>query len=253
MNLGKYEIQSYNVLIDGQTVSRQKILYFGNNEEYNFAERYYGTIRDGYSQNETSFDNLLFSYIKTHIQGDSIVVVNDSDSPQVYITLSSIVSIQTGAENTITIILDKIDPIILKFVDVYNSQQAYSVLNYLLANPSENITNLDPDTIAPEIVFNNDFYGASIVNDSDSLFIVNLSLSIHSATLPLSKEEIISGLIYYIIDERDGEMSLSNNQLLINDGIDSDINSTGDYLISFGLVDLGGNQNNKTVLISISN
>ena len=47
MQLGRYEIESYYVVIDNQTESRQRIVYIGNNGEEYFIERYYGNIRDG--------------------------------------------------------------------------------------------------------------------------------------------------------------------------------------------------------------
>jgi hypothetical protein len=48
MNLGKYEIETYYVVINGQTETRQRIVYTGNNGEDLFIERYFGNIREGY-------------------------------------------------------------------------------------------------------------------------------------------------------------------------------------------------------------
>jgi hypothetical protein len=53
MQLGRYEIENYYVVINNQTESRQRIVYIGNNGEENFIERYYGDIREGYSQSNT--------------------------------------------------------------------------------------------------------------------------------------------------------------------------------------------------------
>ena len=48
MNLGKYEIETYYVVVNGQTETRQRVVYTGLNEEDIFIERYYGSIREGY-------------------------------------------------------------------------------------------------------------------------------------------------------------------------------------------------------------
>ena len=60
-NIGRYEIETYDVSINGVTETREKILYYSNNNEDFFIERYYGIIRDGYEQTEIILDAAEFN------------------------------------------------------------------------------------------------------------------------------------------------------------------------------------------------
>ena len=55
MNLGSYDIETYYVVINGVTETRQRILYTDINSINFFVERYTGVVRDGYTGSNTIF------------------------------------------------------------------------------------------------------------------------------------------------------------------------------------------------------
>jgi hypothetical protein len=271
MQLGRYEIESYYVVIDNQTESRQRIVYIGNNGEDYFIERYYGSIRDGYSQSNTFLRNLNFTDIKSHIPGESIVIYDKNlpPKPMIYIYLSSIQSIERDGDSKMTIIDSQIDPTTLEFLTVFDCDQAYSMLTYVLENKMVDIGTLGIDMTPPVIFFKENFFGKNIhlssdmtrrgplsTNDGD-LFRIDIDSSKFDGPKTISKDDIISGLIYDITDNRDGSIYLIGDDIIIyKDTIStnnevSEINGTGNYMIRFNLVDLGRNKNVTTIIISI--
>jgi hypothetical protein len=271
MQLGRYEIESYYVVIDNKTESRQRIVYIGNNGEDYFIERYYGNIRDGYSQSNTFLRNLNFTDIKSHIPGESIVIYDKNITPKpiIYIYLSSIQSIERDDSVKLTIIDSQIDPTTLEFLTAFDCDQAYSMLIYVLENKMVDIGKLGTDIMPPVIFFKENFFGSKIhlnidmerrgplsTNDGD-LFRIDIDSSKFDDTLPISKDAIISGLIYDITDNRDGSIYLVNDDVLIyKDTINTasevhEIPGIGNYMVRFNLVDLGRNKNTTTIIISI--
>jgi hypothetical protein len=270
MNLGRYEIESYYVVIGNQTESRQRIVYIGNNGEDYFIERYYGNIRDGYIQSNSSLRNLNYTDIKSHIPGESIVIMDKSMPPKpiVYIYLSTIRSIERDGELMLTIIDSQVDPITLEFLTTFDCNQAHSMLIYALENKND-IGLLETDTTPPVIFFKDYFFGEELIidgneskvgqistNDGD-LFRINIDLSKYEGPIPIDKSDIIYGLIHEIKDNRDGKMSIIEEDILIyKDTINvssevSEIKGVGNYIIRFNLIDFGRNRNNATVIISI--
>ena len=271
MQLGRYEIESYYVVIDNQTESRQRIVYIGNNGEEYFIERYYGNIRDGYIQSNSSLRNLNFTDIKSHIPGESIVLMdkNIPPKPMVYIYLSTIRSIERDGDLKLTIIDSQVDPTTLEFLTVFDCDQAYSMLIYGLENKLVDLGSLESDITPPTIVFKEYFFGEKVhidgnqshegllsTNDGD-LFRVSINLSKYEGPTPISKDDIIFGLIHDITDNRDGKMSIISDDVLIyKDTISaagevSEIRGNGNYIVRFNLIDLGRNRNTTTVVISI--
>lgn len=266
MQLGRYEIESYYVVINNQTESRQRVVYIGNNDEDYFIERYYGNIRDGYVQSNSFLRNLNISDIKSHIVGESIVILDKSIPPMplIYISLSGIQSIERDSDTKLTIVNSQIDPTSLEFLTKFDCDQAYSLLIHLLENPSINIGIVDIDTKPPIIFFYESFFGTKIKLDSNP----NLSgpLSTEDGNIfrididsidKITKNDILSNLIYDITDNRDGNISLSTDDVMIYKDIISiknevdEINDIGNYIVKFNLVDLGRNENNSTIIISI--
>ena len=270
MQLGRYEIESYYVVVDNQTESRQRILYIGDNGEDYFIERYYVNIRDGYIQSNSSLRNLNFTDIKSHIAGESIVIMDKNIPPRpiVYIYLSTIRSIERDGDLKLNIIDSQIDPMTFEFLTPFDCDQAYSMLIYGMENKA-NINSIGADTTPPVIYFKEYFFGERITldggvshtgslstNDGD-LFRVSLELSKYEGPIPISKEDIINGLIHEIKDNRDGKMSLIEDDVSIykdtisTSGEVSEIRGIGNYIIRFNLIDLGRNRNTATVVISI--
>jgi hypothetical protein len=271
MNLGKYEIETYYVVINGQTETRQRIVYTGINEEDIFIERYYGSIREGYRGSNTYFKNLSYLDIQTHIVGES-VVINDKSTPpkpQIYLSISTIESIQRDGDRRLIIVDSQIEPVTLEFLTTFDFDQVYSLLNYLLQNPLENIDNFIVDNIPPTIFLNEYFFGEIIKLESNldlvgpfstedgSSFLISFNFSLFDGPKPITKTDLIQGLIYDIVDNRDGSISLVEEEISIykeiisSDSLVDEINIEGNYIIKINIKDLGQNQNNITIVVSI--
>ena len=268
MKLGRYEIQNYFVVVNNKTESRQRIIYIGNNNEDYFIERYYGNIRDGYSQSNSLLRNLNYTDIKSHIPGESIVIFDKSliPMPLIYISISSIQSIERDGDSKLIIVDSQLNPTSLEFLTKFDCDQAHSLIIYLLDNPSVDISNINADLEPPVIYFNDDFNGHRIILDKNQskvnlssldgdLFRVDIELSKYNGTIPINKADIINGLIKKIIDNRDGYLSLIEEDVIIyKDVISVDkmvdtIDNLGFYIVKFNLIDLGRNENNTTIII----
>ena len=270
MNLGRYELETYNVVINGQIVERERIKYTANNGIDFFVERYFGEIREGYSGETGLIKNLNYDSLKTHIIGESIVIRDNSNPPKplIYLTLSSIQSIQRSGELRLTILDTQVDSITLEFITPYDTNQAYSLLNYVMQNPLLNINNIGVDDIPPQIFFNETFYGAPIVlvgstlegpfstNDGNN-FLVNLHTNNFLGPFPMNTEDICVGLIYDVVDNRDENIMITGHDILIykdvisDAGIINSITGVGVYTVKIVIADLGSNQNDTTITINV--
>lgn len=271
MDLGRYEIETYVVVIDGVTENRQRIIYTGNNEESCFIERYYGTIRTGYKGANTFFKNLSWTNIKSHIVGESIVILDNSSpqKPQIYFNISSIESVQRDGDNRLIIVDNQIEPITLEFISTFDKNQAYSLFSLVLQDSNININLITSDLTPPTIFFNEYFFDFPILLDNQSRssgpfstedgdsFIVNIDLTTYEGPNPIEKSDIITGLIYDITDNRDGGINLTEDDIIIYkdvisfDNIVDSISGVGTFMCKFNLHDLGQNQNTSTIIFSI--
>lgn len=271
MNLGSYDIETYYVVINGVTETRQRILYTDINSIDFFVERYTGVVRDGYTGSNTIFKNLTFNSIKTHIVGESIVI-NDNNlipKPLIYLSISSIQSIQRDGDFQLIMMDNQIDPITLDFITKFDADQAYSILNYLLQDSFVDINSLGIDSIPPQIFFNENFFGIPITLDPPSgvgpfsttdsnNFRIDINLSSFPGPIPITKSDLISGMIYDVIDDRDKNILLIEDDILIykdvinNQNLVDNISIIGNYIINIIISDLGQNQTNMNILISVS-
>lgn len=270
MNLGKYEIETYFVIIDSNTQARQRIIYTSQNGLDIFVERYYGLVRDGYRGSNSYFKNLIFSCIKSYVVGESIVI-NDNNTPSIpliYFTISEIKTIQRYDDYKIIIVDSQVEPITLEFASIFDANQAFSILNYIIQNPSLDVSIIGSDIVPPTIYFNEFFLGNPILKDGSNesgpfnsgdadIFRVDINLSDYEEPVSFTKDLIIEGLIYNITDNRDGDFSLSPDDISIYKDVVSidnsvnEINSGGLYLIKFNLADISRNQNSTTIIFSI--
>jgi hypothetical protein len=270
MNLGKYEIETYYVVVKGQTETRERIVYTGINEEDIFIERYYGSIREGYKGSNTLFTNVEWTDIRSHIVGESILV-NDKGNPpkpQIYLSISSIESIQRDGDLRLIIVDNQIDPITLEFLTPFDSNQAYSLLNYILQKTDVDLDNISSDLTPPTIFFNEFFFAEPIKLDGSNLsgpfstedgsqFRVDIDWSLFQGPKPIVKSDIIVGLIYDITDNRDGSLPLTADDISIyksvvsNSNLVETISTTGNYILKFHLHDLGQNQNSSTIVFAV--
>jgi len=227
----------------------------------------YTWFTDVLNQTGTSFVNLEYTDIRTHVVGESIVIFDKSTPkrPLIYMMLHNIDSIQRSG--ALLIIEDTArGTLFLQFKTVYDACQAHSLLNYILENPSLSINDLDPveDLVAPTVYFysqvGNSASGSYIAfngstatppyNTSNGLtFSTEISLSQWGAS-GISKSALQSLLIENTLDNRDGLLALvDSNLVLALDGITvSSIATAGSYSLTFDISDLAENRIEGVVL-----
>ena len=259
------------MVLTGNSTNRVKQLYLTNpSDKYSvFLEIMVAVIDDNYSffndtvnQSGTSFVNLEYSDIKTHIVGESIVINDINGNPLIYLILSNIQSIQKSGD---IIIIDdsSIGSIFLQFKTEYDVNQAFSLLNYVLENQLVNIDTLGlflssslEDNEPPIIYFyetvGNDIDGDFIAfngatagvpyNTSDGL---TFSTSISIDDYPvISRTLLVDLLIDRVEDNRDGVITLAGSNIVIynmDDLVISSISEIGTYLVRFVVADLANN------------
>lgn len=258
MNLGIYRIETYSVDVNGQSTQRQRIVYTANNGIDFFVERYYGEIRDGYVGETNRFKDLLYTCLKSHIVGESLVIKDSTGVPLIYLTISSIQSVQRDGSLKLTILDSQVEPVSLEFLTIYDAEQAYSLFNYVLQNPTLDINSLGADLTPPQIFFNMDFYGSVINLDGSSntgpfstidgvFYTINVDTATFTLPFPLEGSVIVTGIVYDVIDNRDGSMSITGDNISIyNNSVDiankvDNISGPGTYKLLITTSDLGSN------------
>ena len=223
----------------------------------------YSVFTDTTNQSGTTFVNLNYTDIHSHVVGESLVI-NDKSSPVkplIYIRLSDINSIERSGQ--ILIIDDSsLGIIFLQFLTENDTFQAHSLLNYILEHPSTNIDTLSPvsDSIDPVLYFYSHvgasasldyiaFNGAtvSVPYDTSDGFTFSTTISLtQSGTASgtvIDKSQLIYLLIDEISDNRDGTMSIMPSNLIIS-GTAGNINNilnTGSYSVTFNFSDIAHN------------
>ena len=203
---------------------------------------------------------------------NNTVFINDNNlipKPLIYLSVSSIQSIQRDGDFQLIMMDNQIDPITLDFITKFDADQAYSILNYLLQDSFVDINSLGIDSIPPQIFFNENFFGIPITLDPPSgvgpfsttdsnNFRIDINLSSFPGPIPITKSDLISGMIYDVIDDRDKNILLIEDDILIykdvinNQNLVDNISIIGNYIINIIISDLGQNQTNMNILISVS-
>lgn len=221
-----------------------------------------GVIDDNYSiftdtsnQSGTTFVNLEYTDIHSHVVGESLVI-NDKSSPVkplIYLRLSDINSIERSGQ--ILIIDDSsLGIIFLQFLTENDTYQAHSLLNYVLQYPNTNIDVLNPvsDSVDPILYFYDmvgteyiSFNGATFGAPYDTSYGYTFSTSMSLASFGgyINKSQLIYSLVDYIEDNRDGYMSMLPTNLIISGtagSIDTILN-TGTYSLTFDFSDIAHN------------
>ena len=257
------------MVLTGNGTNRIPQLYLTNpNENYNVTlDVMVGIIDDNYSffndtlnQSATSFTNLAFTDIKSHVVGESIKVVDVSGNALIYMLLVNINSIEKTS-NILTIDDNSLGTVFLSFNTEYDAYQALSLLNYVLENSNVDIDLMAPgDDIDPTIYFNSKagatgsyiaFNGAtssSGFNTNDGFtFSTSISLSnwgTSSGTYSVfNKQRLIELIVDYADDNRDGLMELQTSNIIIT-GTSSTldvISTVGTYSLSFDFSDIAHN------------
>jgi hypothetical protein len=276
--IGRYEIESYSVILppDSRIENRQRILYHSYNGVDYFVERFYGSIRSGYQGSNSLFNGIEYIDIKTHIIGQSIVVNDKSvpPNPLIYISLDTIESLQQSG-NTITILDSNSEPLTLEFLTENDCNQAHSIIDYLLQNPTATVDSMLLDNLPPVIFFNSYFIKPELRNTPDTESYISLDgdisgvpyntgdgdLFITSANLSdfdggvITRQNIIDYSIYAIDDNRDGSLTILPTDLVIRDISDfelTQISSTGQYSVEFSLYDSGQNKLQDILVINVN-
>lgn len=228
----------------------------------------YTWFTDVLNQTGTSFVNLEYTDIKTHVVGESIVIFDKSSPkrPLIYIMLHNITSLTRSGQ--ILILEDTArGTVFLQFKTIYDACQAHSLINYILENPALSINDLSPveDLIAPVIYFysrvGNGTTGSFIAfngstasppyNTSNGYtFSTSISLSGWGASNSISKTLLKTLLVENTLDNRDGLMTLTSSNILLNlSGTTvSSIATVGSYSVTFDLADLAQNYITGVVL-----
>jgi hypothetical protein len=214
------------------------------------------------NQSGRSFVNLHYTDIHSFVVGQSIII-NDENTPPRPLVYFTIVNIEEVSRygTVLTIRDSSLGPVFLSFVTLFDAEQANSLFNYILNNPSVDIDDLSPveDIIPPVIYFNSIFapYGDFIAlgsgtysatssvpyNSTQGLtFSTDVLFSSYTSSV-ITGYDILSGLVHTVIDSRDGVIGLTASNLIINDILGntySSITSTGSYIVTFDFTDIAG-------------
>lgn len=269
------------MVLTGTLNNRIKQLYLTNpNTKYSVQlEVMVGIIDDNYSlfndtlnQSGTSFVNLEYTDIKSHIVGQSIVI-NDKSTPVkplIYIILTNIQSIEKLGD---VLIIDdtSLGTIFLQFKTTYDANQAHSLLSYILENDNIDINAISPlaDDESPVVYFyeqvggTSSGYYISLDGATGSAYDTSLGVTF-SAEIPLSlyggtssilyPDDLIDILIDYTEDNRDGVMQISSSNLIITgtSGEVGFINQLGTYSVTFEYSDIAQNSVDAVLTLNIT-
>lgn len=259
--------------LTGNTINRIPHMYLTNpNTEYPVTiDMMIASIDDTYSffpnddnNSSVSFDNVNYTDIKTFTPGKTIYIADQDGKPRVYISLSNMESI--SRVESILIIKDTvIGKIYLDFGDAFSALQGLSIIEWSRNNELdidllEPLEDIEPPyvTFISDVVFLEPTY-YNMVTDSIAHSEYYMELPIFD-NIPLSKETILSNIVtdlYVAIDERDGELPYSEDDILLidsNGGTIVEVTTIGTYIMRLNIVDIAGNTMfDKDLIINISN
>ena len=254
------------MLLTGNSTNRVKQLYLTNpNPNYPVIldimvaniDDTYNFFPDTLNQSGTTFANLVYTDLKSHVLGESIKVIDTNGKALIYIKIANIEAIEIS--DKILIIDDSaLGKIFLAFKTENDAKQAYSRLNYVLENPNADLDNLPEDTLDPILywygnVGNTQSYSLIEFNGATAgpysttygtTFSTSMSLSVHGTNSVITKSNLIDLLIDNIYDSRDGTMSITVSSINLTGtaggGVEQ-INGVGSYSITFNFMDIAGN------------
>lgn len=267
------------MVLTGNSTNRVKQLYLTNpSTKYPvYLDIMVGVIDDTYSffndsvnQTATTFTDLEYTDIHSHVVGESIVI-NDKSTPVrplIYMMIFNINSIERDGK-ILTIDDSALNTVLLSFKTESDAVQAQSLLNYVIENPSIDIDNMSPviDSEDPVITFypyvnnssSNDFISLNGATSSLGFstaqgltFSTSISFSAFATQSVITKQSLIDILISDIEDNRDGAMSILPSNVVIISGssslVQTNIASTGTYSMSFEYSDIALNYLDRVVL-----
>jgi hypothetical protein len=258
------------MILTGNSTNRIKQLYLTNpSSKYEVVldimvaslDDTYNFFPDTVNQTATTFTGLSWTDIVSYVIGQSIYIQDLDQNPLIYINISNINSV-TRSSNVVTLDDATLGTILLVFTDESNATQAHSSLSYLLGNNTATLP-LTEDTQPPVVYFyqwidNNSsneyisFNGATgSAFDTTYGFTFSTSLSLSTFGPTISKNNLITYLIDYCQDTRDGMITVTESNILIYNNSNSSITSitaSGTYSIKFNLTDLALNNLDDVVM-----
>jgi|688.fasta_scaffold31579_2 hypothetical protein len=266
------------MLLTGNSTHRVKQIYLTNpNTKYSVSldvmvaviDENYSFFNDNINQTATSFTDLEYTDIHTHVIGESIVI-NDKSTPArplIYFMINNINSIERNGK-ILTVDDNALSTIILAFKTESDAIQAHSLLTYIIENPGIDIDLTSLDNQDPVVYFNStagvggDYIlyndgitiGATFstpyntftngLTFSTSISLVQFGTTISTTYNTLTKSDLIGLIVDNVTDNRDGQMSIlpSNVVLKNNDLVDVvGITASGTYSMTFNYSDIAQN------------
>lgn len=253
--------------LSGNSTNRVKQIYLSNpNQKYAVTlSVMVATIDDTYSffnattGQDMAFSGLRYTDIITWVPNESIAILNPSLTPMAYIQLQNIASIERAGK---ILILDDVSMgyIYLDFIDIFNAQQAHSLINWSMEGTDRVIQDLDPiaDLLPPTIFFtsNVDLVGATFAgpyNTDQGDYFMSSTMSIATYSGAITHIDIINYTIAYVYDYRgsatgstagDGLISLTASNIIVTGtaGVTfSYITTPGTYSVTYTIIDLAAN------------
>ena len=272
------------MLLTGNTTHRVKQIYLTNpNTKYAvYLDIMVAVIDDNYSffndninQSATSFTDLEYVDIHSHVVGDAengipgSIVINDKSTPVrplIYFTIYNINSIERNGK-ILTIDDNALSTILLSFKTEADAIQAHSLFTYAVENPDVNIDGLSIDSSDPVLYFyskvNNSATASYIIlngatssngfnSSQGSTFSTALSLLDFGNNYGyIDKSVLFDLLVSTISDNRDGTMSILPSSIIVKDNTETAVTvvaATGSYSMTFDYSDIAQNYLNEVII-----
>jgi len=265
------------MVLTGNSTHRVKQIYLTNpNTKYpvyldvmvSVIDDNYSFFNDSINQSATSFTDLEYTDIHSHVVGESIVI-NDKSTPVrplIYFMINNINSIERDGK-ILTVDDNAMSTILLAFRTESDAIQAHSLLTYLIENPDIDIDLTPIDSNDPVLYFyptvNNsatasyiELNGSTSSNgfnsSQGSTFSTSFSLSDFGGTYSaIDKIGLFNLLISTITDNRDGTMSMLASNIIVKDNTEtvvSGVSATGTYSMLFDYSDIAQNYLNEVII-----
>lgn len=269
------------MLLTGNNTHRVKQIYLTNpNTKYSVSldimvsviDDNYSFFNDNINQTATSFTDLEYSDIHSHIPGESIVI-NDKSvpvRPLIYFMINNINSIERDGK-ILTVDDNALSTILLAFKTESDAIQAHSLLTYIIENPDINI-DLNPNTtsfdlsdpilyfyptvdnslITPYILLNGVTSSTGFDSSQGSTFSTTISLTNFGGSYSvIDKVRLFDLLVSTISDNRDGTMSMQSSNIIVRNNTEtvvSGVSTTGAYSMTFDYSDIAQNYLNEVII-----
>ena len=203
-----------------------------------------------------TYTNISVESIRTLILGESIQIIDTTDGlPLIYFNITDIAYInRTG--NIVQINTALYGLIVLVHLSELEAAQTESLLTMIINDPSLDVDLIGRDNVAPIIYFTDIVsYSGSTSSTVDTSMSSTFYAGITFSGPPIMKTDLINSLIVDVIDDRDGNVSINTNSIIIESGPSTlqYINMTGSYVVKFNMTDIALNSLNSVLLnLSIS-